>query len=66
MDRSSEPLPRLGYGFDEVASMLGCSPGFLRLEWKRGKLKVAQLGRRRMIMSADLNDYLRRAGGDDV
>jgi len=51
-------MERLAYGIEEVAEMLGCSSGFIRLEWKRGKLVITKLGRRRVVMKPDLDAYL--------
>jgi excisionase family DNA binding protein len=52
---------KLGYSVAEIARGYGLSPGFVRLEIVRGKLKAKHFGRRVVILKEDLDRYLSRA-----
>ena len=55
--------PKLGWTFEELASSLSVSVPFLRLEVKRGCLKAAHLGRRVVLLDAEVRRYLAEASG---
>jgi hypothetical protein len=50
--------PRLAFSINEVARKLGVSPGLLRLESQRGRLKVSRIGRRVVVRTDELARYL--------
>jgi hypothetical protein len=50
--------PKLGWTFDELARSLSVSVPFLRLEVRRGRLKAAHLGRRVVLLDAEVRRYL--------
>jgi len=52
---------RQAYSLGELASAYGVSVPFLRLETKRGKLKVLRFGRRVVVTKQALEQYLRQA-----
>jgi excisionase family DNA binding protein len=54
-------LPKLGWTLYELAQSLGVSVPFLRLEVKRGKLHAARLGRRVVLLDAEVRRYLAEA-----
>jgi excisionase family DNA binding protein len=54
---------KLGWTFEELARSLGVSVPFLRLEVKRGRLKAAHLGRRVVLLDAEVQRYLAEASG---
>ena len=61
---SGESLhPKLGWTLYELAQSLGVSVPFLRLEVKRGKLHAARLGRRVVLLDAEVCRYLAEASG---
>ena len=49
---------KLAYSIEETAEQTSLSKAFLRLEIKRGKLKVRRFGRRVLIRDEDLRDYI--------
>lgn len=51
-------IPKLGWTVDELAHSLSVSVPFLRLELKRGRLKAARLGRRVVVLDAEVRRYL--------
>ena len=53
--------PKLGWTLHELASSLSVSVPFLRLELKRGRLKAAHLGRRVIVLDAEVHRYLAQA-----
>ena len=53
--------PKLGWTLDELASSLGVSVPFIRLEVKRGRLKAAHLGRRVVVLDSEVHRYLAQA-----
>jgi len=54
---------RLAWGFSEIAKATGLSVNFLRNEEKRGRLKVRPFGRRRLVLTEDLQAYLASSQG---
>lgn len=55
---------KLGWTFEELANSLRVSVPFLRLEVKRGRLKAAHLGRRVVLLDAEVRRYLDDAADD--
>jgi excisionase family DNA binding protein len=53
--------PKLGWTLEELAHSLGVSVPFLRLEVKRGRLHAAHLGRRVVLLDAEVRRYLAEA-----
>jgi excisionase family DNA binding protein len=51
---------RLAFSVVEAARLLGVSPGLLRLEITRGKLKPQRVGRRVVLSRKELDSYLAR------
>ncbi len=49
---------KLAYSVEEIAEQTSLSKAFLRLEIKRGKLKVRRFGRRVIIRDEDLREYI--------
>ncbi len=56
---------RLSYGFDEISSMTGLSTAFLRKLARAGTLKTKKFGARRMVLSADLQEFLEGENQDE-
>jgi excisionase family DNA binding protein len=54
---------KISYSVEEVSDKTSLSKAFLRLEIKRGKLKVKRFGRRVVICHEDLKEYI--AGGSE-
>lgn len=50
---------RFSYGLDEISAMTGLSTGFLRKLARAGTLKTKKFGARRMVLDADLQDFLK-------
>jgi excisionase family DNA binding protein len=50
---------RLAYGLDELAEMTGLSVAFLRKLARAGTLKTRKFGARRMVLDADLQEFLK-------
>ncbi len=50
---------RLIYGLDEIAEMTGLSTAFLRKLARAGTLKTRKFGARRMVLDADLQEFLK-------
>jgi hypothetical protein len=61
LDASS---PKLGWTLHELAQSLSVSVPFLRLEVKRGRLRVAHLGRRVVVLDAEVRRYLTEASAE--
>ena len=55
--------PKLGWTLDDLAHSLSVSVPFLRLEIKRGRLRAAHLGRRVVVLDAEVRRYLAEASG---
>jgi hypothetical protein len=53
--------PKLAWTLEEPAHSLSVSVPFLRLEVKRGKLRAAHLGRRVVLLDAEVRRYLAEA-----
>lgn len=53
------PEKKIAYSIKEVAQLIGVSPGHLRNENLRGKLRFVKSGRRILIIDEDLQTYLR-------
>ncbi len=49
---------KIAYSVEEMAEKTSLSKAFLRLEIKRGNLKVKRFGRRVVIRDEDLREYL--------
>ncbi len=49
---------KIAYSVEETAERTSLSKAFLRLEIKRGKLKVKRFGRRVLIRDEDLREYI--------
>lgn len=49
---------KIAYSIEESAERTSLSKAFLRLEIKRGKLKVRRFGRRVLIRDEDLRAYI--------
>jgi len=49
---------RIAFGLNELPMILPVSIPFLRLELARGNLKTIKLGRRRIILREQLNEWL--------
>jgi hypothetical protein len=52
---------RLGFSLQELARRLGCSPGLLHLEVKRGRLRTVRIGRRVIVPSGEVERLLNLA-----
>lgn len=50
---------RLAYGLEELAEMTGLSTAFLRKLARAGTLKTRKFGARRMVLDADLQEFLK-------
>jgi excisionase family DNA binding protein len=48
----------------EIAELLGASPGFVRLEAERGKLRIIKKGGRLLVLAKDVQRYLSRDDRD--
>ncbi len=49
---------RFSYGLDEIAALTGLSLGFVRKLAYAGTLKTRKFGARRMVLIADLEEFL--------
>ena len=49
---------KLAFSIEEASELTTLSKPFLRLEIKRGKLKIKRFGRRVLIRDEDLRNYL--------
>lgn len=54
---------KIAYSVEEISEQTSLSKAFLRLEIKRGKLKIKRFGRRVLIRDEDLREYI--ANGSD-
>ena len=50
---------RFSYGLDEIAVLTGLSTVFLRKLARAGTLKTRKFGTRRMVLEADLQEFLK-------
>ena len=58
IERNTNITTKIAFSVDEVAEKTTLSKAFLRLEIKRGKLKVKRFGRRVLIRDEDLREYI--------
>ncbi len=49
---------RFSYGLDEVSELTGLSLGFVRKLAYAGDLKTKKFGTRRLVLTADLEEFL--------
>jgi excisionase family DNA binding protein len=49
---------KIAYSVEEISEQTSLSKAFLRLEIKRGKLKIKRFGRRVLIRDEDLREYI--------
>jgi excisionase family DNA binding protein len=57
LDTISEKT-KMAFTVEEIAEQTTLSKAFLRLEIKRGKLKVKRFGRRVVVLYEDLRNYI--------
>jgi len=50
---------KFAYGLAEIANQTGLSTAFLRKEARAGNLKTKKFGARRLVLSEDLQTYLK-------
>jgi excisionase family DNA binding protein len=50
---------RFSYGLDEVSELTGLSTAFLRKLARAGTLKTKKFGARRLVLDADLQEFLK-------
>jgi len=60
-DSPKSSPPKLGWTLAELVESLSVSVPFIRLEVKRGRLKVAHLGRRVVVLDSEVRRYLSEA-----
>ncbi len=53
------PARRFSYGLDEISELTGLSTAFLRKLARAGTLRTKKFGARRMVLSADLEEFLK-------
>lgn len=63
MLETTKPTEKLAYSVGDVAALTSLSKPFLRNEIRAGNLKVKRIGRRVLILSEDLQNYLRKEEG---
>ncbi len=56
---------RFSYGLDEVSELTGLSTAFLRKLARAGTLKTKKFGARRMVLDADLQEFLKGENEDE-
>ena len=49
---------KIAYSVEEISEKTSLSKAFLRLEIRRGKLKIKRFGRRVLIRDEDLREYI--------
>jgi excisionase family DNA binding protein len=64
MTKDTEQTERRAWGFSDIAKATGLSTNFVRNEVKRGRLRARPFGRRRLVLTEDLNAWL--ASTDDL
>ncbi len=62
---SEKTAKRLTYGLDEVSKLTGLSTAFLRKLARAGTLKTKKFGARRMVLDADLQEFLKGETNDE-
>jgi hypothetical protein len=50
---------RFSYGLNEISELTGLSTAFLRKLARAGTLKTKKFGARRMVLDADLQEFLK-------
>ena len=55
---------RVSYGLDEISALTGLSTAFLRKLARAGTLKTRKFGARRMVLAADLQEFLKGENED--
>jgi excisionase family DNA binding protein len=50
---------RFSYGLDEISELTGLSTAFLRKLARAGTLKTKKFGARRLVLEADLQEFLK-------
>jgi excisionase family DNA binding protein len=58
MEISLLKLDKMAYSIEEASELTTLSKAFLRLEIKRGELKIKRFGRRVIIIAEDLKEYV--------
>jgi excisionase family DNA binding protein len=58
MEPEKPRVERLAFSVAEAAESIGCSAGFIRKLIERGELKSAKIGRRRVVIAAELQNLL--------
>jgi hypothetical protein len=56
---SAQPITRISYGIEELSAAHGNSQSWWRKEIRLGRLPVTRLGRRVVVLSVDLEDFLK-------
>jgi excisionase family DNA binding protein len=51
-------LSKLAYGLDEVAELTGLGKSTLYIEARQGRLKLAKVGKRSIVLAEDLTSFL--------
>ncbi len=59
MFEETTPARRFSYGLDEISELTGLSTAFLRKLARAGTLKTKKFGARRMVLDADLQEFLK-------
>lgn len=67
MAKATSPS-RIGYSIERLARELDFSPSFWRREIREGRLAALHIGRRVVVLRADLEAYLKRhaAAADSI
>ncbi|HLM59874.1 MAG TPA: helix-turn-helix domain-containing protein [Pyrinomonadaceae bacterium] len=60
MTSTNTEMQKLAYSVEEIATQTSLSKAFLRNEIRAGRLKVNHFGRRVVVLSEDLQKYLRK------
>ncbi len=56
---------RFSYGLDEISELTGLSTAFLRKLARAGTLKTKKFGARRLVLDADLQEFLKGETNDE-
>ena len=57
--KNTKPVEKLGYSIEEISEMTTLSKAFLRQKIREGILKATHFGRRVIVLSDDLNLFLK-------
>jgi excisionase family DNA binding protein len=60
LSQSITKIARIALGLDELAELHGNSVGFWRKQIREGRLRATRLGRRVVVTTDDLENYLER------